>query len=164
MDKIYIFFYKKVKLSNALAIKFRRTLKSYINIYNIYVQCLQILRSQPQVRELRTRRARKSQCFTLSKSNNNQNPNNKTTKTVVGMRLSNRWEPLPPSTTHHHHTNSKLHDRVEIEQNSENKSYQSILGDPKTVFEPHPNPKNTPLEPLKAKNDPKIKSKSKVKI
>ena len=55
----------------------------------------------------------------LSQPNNNHNNNNKTTITVVGLRLSNRWE------YHHHphHTNSKLHDRAEIEQNSENKSY-----------------------------------------
>ena len=45
-------------------------------------------------------------------------PNNKTTITVVGLRQSNRWEPPPPTTR-----NSKLHDRAEIEQNSENKSY-----------------------------------------
>ena len=56
----------------------------------------------------------------LSQPNNNHNPYNKTTITVVGLRLSNSWE------YHHHpstHTNSKLHDRAEIEQNSENKSY-----------------------------------------
>ena len=102
----------------------------------------------------------------LSQPNNNHNPNNKTTITVVGLRLSNRWEyhPHPPTHTHTHHTNSKLHDRAEIEQNSENKSCQSILGDPKTVFEPCPNPKNTPLGPQKVKNDPKIKSKSNVRI
>ena len=65
----------------------------------------------------------------LSQPNNNHNPNpnNKTTKTVVGLGLSNHWEPPPPT------TNSKLHDRAEIEQNSENKTYQSILGDPKSV-------------------------------
>ena len=45
----------------------------------------------------------------LSQPNNNHNPNNKTTITVVGLRQSNRWEP-PPTTT-----NSKLHDRTEIE-------------------------------------------------
>ena len=28
----------------------------------------------------------------------NHNPNNKTTKTVVGLRLSNPWEPPPPTT------------------------------------------------------------------
>ena len=103
--------------------------------------------------------------YFLSQPNNNHNPNNKTTITVVGLRLSNRWEyhphPHPPT---HTHTNSKLHDRAEIEQNSENKSYQSILGDPKTVFEPYPNPKNSPLGPQKVKNDPKIKSKSNVRI
>ena len=45
----------------------------------------------------------------LSQPNNNHNPNNKTTITVVGMRLSNRWEPPPPTTT-----NSKLHDRARV--------------------------------------------------
>ena len=54
----------------------------------------------------------------LSQPNNNHNPNNKTTITVVGLRQSNRWE-LPATTT----TNSKLHDRAEIERNSENKSH-----------------------------------------
>ena len=49
----------------------------------------------------------------LSQPNNN-NPNNKTTKTVVGLGLSNRWE--PPT------KNSKRHDRAEIDQYSENKS------------------------------------------
>ena len=69
------------------------------------------------------------------------------------------------TTTHtHHHTNSKLRDRAEIEQNSENKSYKAILGDPKTVFEPYPNPKNIPLGPQKVKNDPKIKSKTNIRI
>ena len=33
------------------------------------------------------------------------------------VETSNLWE------YHHHHTNSKLHDRAKIEQNSENKSY-----------------------------------------
>ena len=47
----------------------------------------------------------------LSQPNNNHNPNNKTTITVVGLRLSNRWE------YHPHHTNSKLHDRAKIEEN-----------------------------------------------
>ena len=59
-------------------------------------------------------------------------------------------------------TNSKLHDRAEIEQNTESKRYQSILADPKTVFKPYPDPKNSPLGPKKLKNDPKIKSKSNV--
>ena len=35
---------------------------------------------------------------------------------------------------------------------------------PQTVFKPYPNPKNNPLGPQKLKNDPKIKSKSKVRI
>ena len=62
----------------------------------------------------------KEQLVLLSQPNNNNNLNNKITITVVGLRLSNYWEPPthPPPTT-----NSKLHDRAEIEQNSENKSY-----------------------------------------
>ena len=36
--------------------------------------------------------------------------------------------------------------------------------DSKTVFEPFLNPKNGPLGPQKVKNDPKIKSKSNVRI
>ena len=35
---------------------------------------------------------------------------------------------------------------------------------PKTVFDPFPNPKYSPLGPQKVKNDPKIKSKSNVRI
>ena len=54
----------------------------------------------------------------LSQPNNNYNQDNKTTIAVVGLRQSNCWEP-PPTT----HTNSKLHDRAEVEQNSENKSH-----------------------------------------
>ena len=97
-----------------------------------------------------------SNTFILSQSNNNHNLNNKTTKTVVGLRLSNRWEPPPPPTT-----NSKLHDRAEIEQNSEYKSYLSIWRDPKTVFEPYPDPKNCPLGPQKVKMTPKLSQNQK---
>ena len=56
----------------------------------------------------------------------------------------------------------------------ENKSCSTIWVDPKTVFEPYPNlknsplgnpkPKNSPLVPQKVKNYPKIKSKSNVRI
>ena len=35
---------------------------------------------------------------------------------------------------------------------------------PKTVVEPYPNPKNSPLGPPKLKMTPKIKSKSKVRF
>ena len=49
-------------------------------------------------------------------------PYNKTTKTVVGLTLSNCWEPPPPT----HHTNSKLHDKAEIEQCSEIKGNYSL--------------------------------------
>ena len=36
--------------------------------------------------------------------------------------------------------------------------------DPKTVYEPYIEPKNSPLGSQKFKDDPKIKSKSKVRI
>ena len=45
-----------------------------------------------------------------------------TTITVIGLRLSNHWEP-PTTTTTTTTRNSKLHERAEIEQNSENKRY-----------------------------------------
>ena len=58
----------------------------------------------------------------LSQPNNN--PNNKTTKTAVGLELSNPWEPPtihpPPPPPN---TNSKPHDRADMKQNSENKNY-----------------------------------------
>ena len=44
----------------------------------------------------------------LSQPNNNHNPNNKTTITVVGLRQSNCWEPPPPT------RNSKLPDRAKL--------------------------------------------------
>ena len=37
--------------------------------------------------------------FLLSQPNNNHNPNNKTTITVVGLRLSNLWEYHDPPTS-----------------------------------------------------------------
>ena len=49
-------------------------------------------------------------------------------------------------------------------QPQQQNNHYSILGDPKTVFEPYRNPKNSPLGPQKVKNDPKIKSKSNVRI
>ena len=56
----------------------------------------------------------------LSQPNNSHNPNSKTTKTVVVLLgLRNRWK---PATIHHHPTtNSKRHDRAEMEQYSEKK-------------------------------------------
>ena len=41
---------------------------------------------------------------------------------------------------------------------------QSIRVNPKTAFEPYPNPKNSPLGPQKAKNYPKIRSTINVRI
>jgi len=50
----------------------------------------------------------------LSQPNNNHNPNNKTTITVVGLRLSNRWE--PPPTTYHLPTTTTQTQNYMIEQ------------------------------------------------
>ena len=58
----------------------------------------------------------------------------------------------------------KSRSKVKIERNIENESYWTTWVDPKTIVEPHPNPKSSPLGPQKVKNDPKIKSKSNVKI
>ena len=85
-------------------------------------------------------------------NNHNHNPNNKTTKTCVGLRLNNRWE-----------TTTQTQNCM-IGQYSENKSCSSIWGEPKTFFEPNPDPKNSPLGPQKLKNEPKIKSNSNVRI
>ena len=46
----------------------------------------------------------------------------------------------------------------------ENKICSTTWVDPKTVFEPYPDPKNSPLGPQKVKNDPKFESKSNVRI
>ena len=46
----------------------------------------------------------------------------------------------------------------------ENKRWSTSWVDPKTVVEPYPDPKRNPLGLQKVKNDPKIKSNSKVGI
>ena len=46
----------------------------------------------------------------------------------------------------------------------QNESWTTTWIDPKTVFEPYPKPKNSPLGPQKVKNNPKIKYKSNVRI
>ena len=53
---------------------------------------------------------------------------------------------------------------VRIERNKENESCSTTCVHPKTDVKPYPNPKNSPLGPQKVKSDPKIKSKSKVRI
>ena len=47
---------------------------------------------------------------------------------------------------------------------TQNESCSTTWVDPKTDVEPYSNPKNSPLAPQKVKNDPKIKSKSDVRI
>ena len=53
----------------------------------------------------------------------------------------------------------KSKSNVIIEGNKENERCSTTWEDPKTVFEPFPNLKNSLLGPQKVKNDPKIKSK-----
>ena len=77
-----------------------------------------------------------SELLKLSQPNNNHNPNNKTTLTVVGLRLINRWEP-PPT----HHRNSKQHDRAEIENNLKTKVISLYKETKKQFLNPTPTPK-----------------------
>ena len=58
----------------------------------------------------------------------------------------------------------KSKSKVRVKRNIENESCLTTRVDPKTVFEPFPNPKNSPLGPQKVKNDPKIKSKVNARI
>ena len=51
-----------------------------------------------------------------------------------------------------------------MEGNIENESCSTTWVDPKTVFKPYTDPKNSPLGPQKVKNDPKIESKLNVWI
>ena len=51
-----------------------------------------------------------------------------------------------------------------IEGNIEIESCSTTWVDPKTVFQPYPDPKIAYYAPQKVKNDPKIKSKSNVRI
>ena len=51
--------------------------------------------------------------------------------------------------------------KVTIEKNIENKSFSTTCVDLKTVFEPYPDPKKSPLGPIKVKNYPIFKSNSK---
>ena len=51
-----------------------------------------------------------------------------------------------------------------MKENIENKSCLTTWVQPKTVFEPYPDFKNSPLGPQKVKNNHKIESKSNVRI
>ena len=89
----------------------------------------------------------------LSQPNNNYNPNYKTTKTLVWLRLNNGRE-----TTHHR--NSKLHDRAKIEQYSEKKLSIFIMRPKNSLLGPQivkTTPKIVYMGLQKVKNGPKIK-------
>ena len=53
---------------------------------------------------------------------------------------------------------------IRIQGNKENEICSTTSVDPKTVYEPFPNPQNSPLRSKKLKNDPKTKSKVNVRI
>ena len=57
---------------------------------------------------------------------------------------------------------SKSNDR--IKETVENKSYLATWVDPKTIFEPNLEPKNSPSGPQNIKCDPNIKSNSNIRI
>ena len=44
----------------------------------------------------------------------------------------------------------------EMSELKENENWSTTWVDPKTVVEPYPNPKNSPLGPQKVKNTPKL--------
>ena len=85
----------------------------------------------------------------LSQPNNNHNPNHKTTITVVGMRLSNRWEPPPPTTT------TTQTQNYMIEQKQSNTLKTKVIGlykeTPKQFLNPTPTPKIAHQGPKKSK-------------
>ena len=54
--------------------------------------------------------------------------------------------------------------KLELKELKKNKSCSTTWIDPKTVFEPYPNPKNSPVGPQKVINDPKIKPNWKEEI
>ena len=57
----------------------------------------------------------------------------------------------------------KSKSNIRIDGNIQKESCSTTWEDPKTVNEPYPNPKNSPLGPQKVKNSPKIKSKLNVR-
>ena len=63
--------------------------------------------------------------------------------------------------SHRNYQQLKLHEGARKEQYLENKSFQSACINPKEVFGPHLNPKNDPIGPQKAQNDPKNKKSQK---
>ena len=58
----------------------------------------------------------------------------------------------------------KSKSNVRIEETIENKSWLATWVDPKTIFEPNPEPKKSPLGPKNIKYDPNIKSYSNIRI
>ena len=90
----------------------------------------------------------------MSQPNNNQNPNNKITKTVVGLRLSNHWK--PPRTT------GTQNCRIEQKYSKIQKTKVISLYEETPKLEP--NTKKSPLGLKKAKNDPKLSQNQKSEL
>ena len=100
----------------------------------------------------------------LSQPNNNYNPNIKTTKTVVGLRKSKRWEPHPhPNKTTKTVVGLRKSNRWKPPNHQTTKGTQNYKIEQK-CSKTQKTKKNSQLGPQKVKNDPKIKSKSKGKI
>ena len=90
------------------------------------------------------------------------NPSNKTTKTVVGLRLSNCCEQPTPTTHPPPQTQNYM---IEQKQSNTLKTKDISLYEetPKQFLNPTSTPKIA-LRPQKVKNDPKIESKSNVRV
>ena len=78
--------------------------------------------------------------------------------------MNKKNSPLGPKKVKKNNPKIKSKSSVRIEGNKENESYSTTWVDHKIIFEPYPDPKNSPLRPQKVKNDPKIKSNSNIKI
>ena len=101
----------------------------------------------------------------LSQPNNNHNSNDKTTKTVVGLRLSNRWEPLPPQElkTTLGPQKAKNEPKIKSELKDLWKLKVVTLSRPKNRFCTYPDLKNSPLGP-QVKSDPKLRQIQKLEL
>ena len=93
----------------------------------------------------------------FSQPNNNYNPDNKTTKTVVGLRQSNCWKPLPTTSTTHSqpNTNSKLYDEADIDNNLKTKVISLNEEVQNSFWTPSKVEKNISLGPKKNQKETK---------
>ena len=79
-------------------------------------------------------------------------------------RPQNSFRTLPRPKKVKDYPKIKSHSKVRSEGIIEDKSYSTTWVDPKTAFEPYPNPKNSPLGPQKVKNDAKFIQNKKLEL